>query len=82
MRDNAIVIVRTDAREFTHSATVEALRTAFPNKNLREEPRPLKKKNTNRSIRRYFEEAWGSRYYYDSLMILSKVEFNYEETVE
>lgn len=44
MRDNAIVIVRTDAREFTHSATVEALRTAFPNKNLREEPRPLKRK--------------------------------------
>lgn len=43
MRDNAIVVVRTDAREFTHSATVEALRTAFPNKDLREEPRPLKR---------------------------------------
>lgn len=43
LHDNAIVVVRTDAREFTHSATVEALEEAFPNKALREEPRPIEK---------------------------------------
>ena len=43
LHDNAIVVVRTDAREFTHSATVEALKEAFPNKALCEEPRPIEK---------------------------------------
>lgn len=42
MSDDSVVVVRTDAREFTLSATVEALQVAFPNKDLREEQRPLK----------------------------------------
>ena len=31
---NAVVYVRTDAREFTREATIEALESAFPRKKL------------------------------------------------
>ncbi len=44
MSNDAVIVVRTDARQFTLSATVEALQTAFPNKALHKEERPLKKK--------------------------------------
>lgn len=40
MSREAVVVVRTDAREFTHTATLEALQTAFPYKQLNEEKRP------------------------------------------
>ena len=41
MSKNSVVVVRTDARDFTLSATVEALQLAFPTKELREEQRPF-----------------------------------------
>jgi hypothetical protein len=41
MGDDAVVVVRTDAREFTLTATIEALQIAFPDKELREERRPV-----------------------------------------
>ena len=44
MSDDAIVVVRTDARQFTLSATIKALAVAFPNKTLKKEARPLSKK--------------------------------------
>jgi hypothetical protein len=34
---NAVVYVRTDARQFTREATIEALETAFPRKRLQSE---------------------------------------------
>lgn len=37
LRRKAIVCVRTDARQFTREATIEALETAFPQKKLRSE---------------------------------------------
>lgn len=43
MSDESVVVVRTDAREFTLTATIEALLAAFPNKQLREERRPVHK---------------------------------------
>lgn len=43
MADRSTVYVRTDAREFTREATIEALRDAFPGKNMRVEGRPLSK---------------------------------------
>lgn len=42
MNEEAIVVVRTDAREFTLTATIEALQVAFPNKQLHGERRPFK----------------------------------------
>lgn len=42
MSEKAVVVVRTDAREFTLLATKEALRAAFPNKQLHEERQPFK----------------------------------------
>ena len=42
MSEEAIVVVRTDAREFTLTTTVEALRAAFPYKQLHEEQRPFR----------------------------------------
>lgn len=44
MNDDSVVVVRTDAREFTLSATVEALQVAFPNKELQKQQRPFKGK--------------------------------------
>ena len=44
MSENATVVVRTDARKFTHSTTIEILKLAFPNKHLHEVCRPVKKK--------------------------------------
>ena len=44
MSNDAVVVVRTDARKFTLCATIEALQKAFPNKKLQEEARPLKRK--------------------------------------
>jgi hypothetical protein len=44
MNDDAVVVVRTDARQFTLSATIQALQTAFPNKTLQKEARPLTRK--------------------------------------
>ncbi len=41
MSDEFVVVVRTDAREFTLTATIEALQAAFPYKHLREERRPV-----------------------------------------
>jgi hypothetical protein len=41
LHEEAVVFVRTDARPFTLSTTIEALRIAFPNKNLTEERRPV-----------------------------------------
>lgn len=41
MRNDAVVVVRTDARKFTLATTIEALVSAFPNKELKEEQRPL-----------------------------------------
>ena len=38
---NAVVHVRTDAREFTKEATIEALESAFPRKTLRSEMHSL-----------------------------------------
>ncbi|MDA8079041.1 MAG: DNA methyltransferase [Nitrospiraceae bacterium] len=37
LKRNAVVYVRTDARQFTREATIEALETAFPQKRLRDE---------------------------------------------
>lgn len=42
MNKDAVVVVRTDAREFTLAATIEALKTAFPHKQIHEEPQPFK----------------------------------------
>lgn len=44
MNNDAVVVVRTDARKFTLSATIQALQKAFPNKTLNEKARPLQKK--------------------------------------
>ena len=44
MSKEAVVVVRTDAREFTLSTTIEALQVAFPNKDLQEELRPVRGK--------------------------------------
>ena len=44
MSKDATVVVRTDAREFTYSTTIETLKMAFPNKHLHEVCRPVKKK--------------------------------------
>lgn len=44
MSEDAIVVVRTDARKFTYSTTVETLKMAFPNKHLNEIHRPVNKK--------------------------------------
>ncbi len=41
LKRNAIVQVRTDARQFTREATIEALQTAFPRKKLRSEKHSL-----------------------------------------
>lgn len=41
MTDEAVVVVRTDAREFTRAATVDALNQSFPNKELVEQIRPF-----------------------------------------
>jgi hypothetical protein len=41
MHKDAVVFVRTDARPFTLSTTIEALQLAFPNKGLEEERRPV-----------------------------------------
>ncbi|MBE9079898.1 site-specific DNA-methyltransferase [Romeria aff. gracilis LEGE 07310] len=41
MKEEAVVVVRTDAREFTLNATIEALKAAFPNKQIFEERRPF-----------------------------------------
>jgi hypothetical protein len=41
LKRGAIVHVRTDAREFTRAATIEALELAFPRKKLRQESRSL-----------------------------------------
>lgn len=43
MSDESVVVVRTDAREFTLTATIEALQSAFPHKQLQEERRPIYK---------------------------------------
>jgi len=43
MSNEAIVVIRTDAREFTLTATVEALRTTFPTKKMCKKEQPLKK---------------------------------------
>jgi hypothetical protein len=37
LKRNAVVFVRTDARQFTREATIEALESAFPRKKLRSE---------------------------------------------
>ena len=42
MSEGAVVVVRTDARSFTLTATIDALRAAFPNKQLHEERQPFK----------------------------------------
>ncbi len=39
LKSNAVVCVRTDARQFTREATIEALELAFPRKKLRSEER-------------------------------------------
>ncbi|HEU4558491.1 MAG TPA: hypothetical protein VFS20_11610 [Longimicrobium sp.] len=39
--DEAVIVVRTDARPFTLSTTVEILQSIFPNKEIREESRPV-----------------------------------------
>ena len=41
MSKEAVIVVRTDAREFTLTATVEALQAAFPNKQLHEKRQPF-----------------------------------------
>lgn len=41
LKRNAVVQVRTDARQFTREATIEALETAFPDKRLRGETHSL-----------------------------------------
>jgi len=43
MTDNAIVYVRTDAREFTKETTIEILRQVFPQKKMEILAKPLKK---------------------------------------
>lgn len=43
MRDDAIVFVRTDARSYTLSTTIEALHEAFPDKEFSEKRRPVLK---------------------------------------
>jgi len=37
LRDDAVVLIRTDARQFTREATIESLEFAFPQKKLRSE---------------------------------------------
>jgi len=41
LKRGAVVYVRTDARQFTREATIEALETAFPHKKLRSQPHSL-----------------------------------------
>jgi len=41
MKDDAIVVVRTDAREFTRNATIKTLQEAFPHKELKQESQPF-----------------------------------------
>jgi len=41
LKRNAVVHVRTDARQFTREATIEALESAFPRKKLRSEKHSL-----------------------------------------
>jgi hypothetical protein len=41
LEEDATVYVRTDAREYTYSTTVDVLRGAFPNKDLEEVRRPM-----------------------------------------
>lgn len=43
MTDNAVVYVRTDAREFTYQTTVEVLRGVFPGKTMKAIRRPFAK---------------------------------------
>ncbi len=43
MAERSTIYVRTDAREFTREATIEALQTVFPRKKMRVEERPLSK---------------------------------------
>jgi hypothetical protein len=38
---DAVIFIRTDARQFTREATIEALETAFPLKKLRSERHSL-----------------------------------------
>jgi hypothetical protein len=44
MSREAIVVVRTDARDFTLTATIDALQRAFPNKRIHEERQPFRSK--------------------------------------
>ena len=44
MADDATIFVRTDARKFTLDTTVEILKKHFPNHNLRQQPKPFKKR--------------------------------------
>ncbi len=44
MADDAIIYVRTDAREFTYDTTLEVLQGAFPDKHMRKIERPYSKK--------------------------------------
>jgi hypothetical protein len=44
MTPDAIIYVRTDAREFTLQTTLEVLQEAFPNKKIDIQLRPLAKK--------------------------------------
>lgn len=41
MSEDAVVVVRTDARRFTLTATIEALQVAFPNKRMNQERQPF-----------------------------------------
>jgi hypothetical protein len=43
MADRSTIYVRTDAREFTREATINALQESFPGKEMRVEERPLSK---------------------------------------
>jgi hypothetical protein len=45
MKSTAVIYVRTDAREFTLNATLDALKSAFPSKQLQQKSRPLKRNN-------------------------------------
>lgn len=45
MNENAVIYVRTDAREFTLNATLDTLNRIFPSKKLVQKPSPLKKSN-------------------------------------
>ena len=42
MANDAVIYVRTDAREFTRTVTVEALQNAFPGKKMTVRRRPFK----------------------------------------